>query len=49
MVDVEDKTIVSGRFISEDEVTRSALVVVLGEDIEKVFSKHRPDWKDVEG
>ena len=37
MVDVEDKTIVSGRFISEDEVTRSALVVVLGEDIKEKF------------
>ena len=37
MVDVEDKTIVNGRFISEDEVTRSALVVVLGEDIREKF------------
>jgi putative ABC transport system permease protein len=37
MVDVEDKTIVNGRFISEDEVTRSALVVVLGDDIKEKF------------
>src|SRR5436305_4565046 len=33
MVDIEDKTIVEGRFISPDEVTRSAQVVVLGNDI----------------
>ena len=46
MVDVEDKTIVSGRFISEDEVTRSALVVVLGEDIrEKFFPNTDPIGK----
>jgi putative ABC transport system permease protein len=37
MVDVEDKTIESGRFISEDEVQRSALVVVLGSDIREKF------------
>ena len=37
MVDVEDKTIESGRFISEDEVQRSALVVVLGTDIKDKF------------
>ena len=37
MVDVEDKTIESGRFISEDEVKRSALVVVLGGDIKDKF------------
>ena len=37
MVDVEDKTIESGRFISEDEVQRSALVVVLGGDIKDKF------------
>src|SRR5215208_2970038 len=30
MVDIEDKTIEVGRFISNDEVQRSALVVVLG-------------------
>jgi len=33
MVDIEDKTIESGRFISNDEVQRSAMVIVLGSDI----------------
>lgn len=37
MVDIEDKTIESGRFISADEVQRSALVVVLGGDIKDKF------------
>ena len=37
MVDIEDKTIESGRFITEDEVNRSALVVVLGADIKEKF------------
>jgi putative ABC transport system permease protein len=37
MVDIEDKTIELGRFITEDEVTRSALVVVLGTDIKEKF------------
>jgi len=37
MVDIEDKTIETGRFISEDEVLRSALVVVLGSDIKEKF------------
>ena len=37
MVDIEDKTIESGRFISADEVQRSALVVVLGADIKEKF------------
>ena len=37
MVDIEDKTIESGRFISDDEVQRSALVVVLGGDIKEKF------------
>ena len=37
MVDIEDKTIETGRFISEDEVQRSALVVVLGSDIKEKF------------
>jgi putative ABC transport system permease protein len=37
MVDIEDKTIESGRFISNDEVQRSALVVVLGGDIKEKF------------
>ncbi len=37
MVDIEDKTIETGRFISADEVQRSALVVVLGGDIKDKF------------
>ena len=37
MVDIEDKTIAEGRFISDDEVKRSALVVVLGSDIKDKF------------
>ena len=37
MVDIEDKTIEDGRFISADEVQRSALVVVLGGDIKDKF------------
>ncbi|HJP92036.1 MAG TPA: ABC transporter permease [Pyrinomonadaceae bacterium] len=37
MVDIEDKTIETGRFISADEVQRSALVVVLGSDIKDKF------------
>lgn len=37
MVDIEDKTIADGRFISDDEVTRSAFVVVLGSDIKDKF------------
>jgi putative ABC transport system permease protein len=37
MVDIEDKTIESGRFISNDEVGRSAMVVVLGGDIKEKF------------
>ena len=37
MVDIEDKEIAEGRFISADEVQRSALVVVLGGDIKDKF------------
>ena len=37
MVDIEDKTIELGRFISGDEVERSAMVVVLGGDIRDKF------------
>jgi putative ABC transport system permease protein len=37
MVEIEDKTIAEGRFISDDEVKRSALVVVLGSDIKDKF------------
>ncbi len=37
MVDIEDKTIETGRFISADEVGRSAMVVVLGGDIKDKF------------
>src|SRR5215475_11006815 len=37
MIDIEDKTIAEGRFISPDEVQRSAMVVVLGNDIKEKF------------
>jgi putative ABC transport system permease protein len=37
MIDIEDKTIAEGRFILPDEVQRSALVVVLGDDIKEKF------------
>ncbi|MEP6920249.1 MAG: ABC transporter permease [bacterium] len=37
MVDIEDKTIEEGRFITNDEVQRSALVCVLGGDIKDKF------------
>jgi putative ABC transport system permease protein len=37
MADIEDKTIVDGRFLTADEVQRSALVVVLGGDIKDKF------------
>src|SRR5580765_3154280 len=37
MVDIEDKTIEEGRFLSADEVQRSAFVVVLGGDIKDKF------------
>ena len=37
MVDIEDKTIETGRFISNDEVERSAMVIVLGGDIKDKF------------
>src|ERR1700741_2775785 len=37
MQDIEDKTIADGRFISPDEVQRSAYVVVLGSDIKDKF------------
>src|SRR5436190_3047861 len=46
MVDIEDKTIELGRFISNDEVQRSALVVVLGGDIrDKFFPNQDPIGK----
>lgn len=46
MVDIEDKTIELGRYISDDEVKRSALVVVLGGDIkEKFFPNQDPIGK----
>ncbi|MCU1264241.1 MAG: transporter permease protein [Acidobacteria bacterium] len=48
MVDIEDKTIAEGRFISTDEVQRSALVVVLGNDIkEKYFPNVDPIGKSL--
>src|SRR6266849_501937 len=37
MSEIEDKTIADGRFISPDEVERSALVAVLGGDIKDKF------------
>src|SRR4030095_13998486 len=37
MVDIEDKTMEQGRFISANEVERSALVCVLGGDIKDKF------------
>jgi putative ABC transport system permease protein len=40
MVDIEDKTIELGRFISNDEVERSAMVVVIGGDIKDKFFPH---------
>jgi putative ABC transport system permease protein len=46
MVDIEDKNIEDGRFISADEVQRSAFVVVLGADIkEKFFPNQDPIGK----
>lgn len=46
MVDIEDKTIEEGRFVSADEVQRSALVVVLGGDIkDKYFANQNPIGK----
>ncbi|HSE17862.1 MAG TPA: ABC transporter permease [Pyrinomonadaceae bacterium] len=43
MLDIEEKTIESGRYITDDEVQRSALVVVLGADIkEKFFPNQDP-------
>jgi putative ABC transport system permease protein len=41
MGDIEDKVIENGRFISEEEVQRSALVVVLGADIKEKFFPHQ--------
>ena len=37
MVDIEDKTIEEGRFVSADEVERSALVCVLGSDVKEKY------------
>ena len=46
MVEIEDKTIEFGRFISNDEVERSAMVVVLGADIkDKFFPNQDPMGK----
>ena len=36
-VDIEDKTIVDGRFISTDEVARSAKVCVIGNDVKQKY------------
>lgn len=46
MIDIEDKEMEEGRFISNDEVQRSALVVVLGGDIkDKFFPNQDPIGK----
>jgi len=46
MVEIEEKTIEFGRYITDDEVQRSALVVVLGSDIkEKFFPNQDPIGK----
>ncbi|HEX7296010.1 MAG TPA: ABC transporter permease [Pyrinomonadaceae bacterium] len=46
MVEIEEKTIDNGRFISNDEVERSAMVVVLGMDIkDKFFPNQDPIGK----
>jgi putative ABC transport system permease protein len=46
MVDIEEKTIELGRYITDDEVERSALVVVLGADIkDKFFPNQDPIGK----
>lgn len=43
MAEIEDKTIAEGRFISNDEVQRSAMVCVLGGDIkDKFFANTSP-------
>ena len=48
MVDIEDKTIAEGRFLTEDEVKRSAFVCVLGSDIkEKFFGNTNPIGKEL--
>lgn len=40
MIDIEEKTIEDGRFISQGEVERSAMVCVLGSDIKEKFFPH---------
>ena len=40
MQDIEDKTIEDGRFISNEDVERSALVCVIGADIKEKFFAH---------
>jgi len=46
MAEIEEKTIDNGRFISNDEVERSAMVVVLGTDIkDKFFPNQDPIGK----
>jgi putative ABC transport system permease protein len=41
MEQIEDKTIISGRFINNDEVTRSARVAVIGADVQEKFFPDR--------
>ena len=40
MQEIEDKTIIDGRFISKEDVTRSAYVCVLGSEIKDKFFAH---------
>jgi putative ABC transport system permease protein len=48
MIEIEDKEMADGRFISNDEVQRSALVVVLGGDIkDKFFPNEDPIGKNL--
>ena len=43
MVEIEDKTIAQGRFISDSEVQRSAKVCVIGTDVvDKFFPNQNP-------
>ncbi len=42
MVDIEDKTIVEGRFMTDDESTRIANVAVIGMDVKDKFYANRP-------
>ena len=48
MVEIEEKTIVDGRYISDDEVERAASVCVIGNDVkEKYFPVGSPIGKQI--